>query len=501
MLLRSDQVREHRPFAVSANPSQSVGDPGVASATAQQDLLQLTAEIHSSISAGIYPARTDERLPLSLASVISTPALTLTGENMGNFFGRLVATAGDVSGDGYSDLIVGASRFDNNRGRAYLYLGVVGGLSPAPVLTMSGEYTGDLYGIAVSTAGDVNGDGYADVIVGASVGGTGTGRAYLYLGGSAGLSQTPVVTLTGEHVDDAFGATVTSAGDVNDDGYGDIIVGAFQFPNGNSTGRAYVYMGWPGGLTVTPAVTLTGEFTGDGFSIPVATAGDVNGDGYTDVIIGAPNNGSVRGRAYVYLGGPGGLGPTPALTLTGEHAGYAFGFGLATAGDVNGDGYADVVVGAQGYAGFGSTGRAYLFMGGPSGLSATPALTLTGEGNNDSFGNSVATAGDVNDDGYTDIIIGARNYSGGAGTGRACLFLGGPAGLSSTPALTLTGENSGNFLGRRAVQAGDVNGDGYSDLVIAADGYSSNTGRVYIFLGGAEVLSSTQRLYLPLIKR
>jgi hypothetical protein len=172
-------------------------------------------------------------------------------------------------------------------------------------------------------------------------------------------------------------------------------------------------------------IVLTGEATRDEFGVSVGTAGDVNGDGYTDVIVGAYFNdagGTDAGRAYVYHGGP--AADTVAdLVLTGEAAGDRFGLSVGTAGDVNGDGYADVIVGADGNdAGGASAGRAYVYHGSP-GADAVADLVLTGEAATDQFGFSVGTAGDVNGDGFTDVIVGAYwNDAGGTDAGRAYLY-------------------------------------------------------------------------------
>ena len=152
----------------------------------------------------------------------------------------------------------------------------------------------------------------------------------------------------------------------------------------------------------------------------MATAGDVNGDGYADVVVGAYGYSSDTGRAYVYLGGASGLATTAATTLTGEATGNDFGDSVATAGDVNGDGYADVVVGAYGYSS--GTGRAYVYLGGASGLATTAATTWTGEATDNYFGYSVATAGDVNGDGYADVVVGASWLQHVTPGGRMCIW-------------------------------------------------------------------------------
>ena len=153
---------------------------------------------------------------------------------------------------------------------------------------------------------------------------------------------------------------------------------------------------------------------------------------------------------------------------------------MAGAGDVNGDGYADVIVGAQGYSSH--TGRAYVYHGGPSGLSASPAFTATGEGPDNFFGAAVAGAGDVNGDGYANVIVGAYGYSGE--TGRAYVYHGGPSGLSASPAFTATGAATDENFGLSVAGTGDVNGDGYANLIVGADGFDSDTGRSYVFHGG-----------------
>ena len=222
-------------------------------------------------------------------------------------------------------------------------------ISIRTVIAPTGEGAGDNFGYSVSGAGDVNGDGYADVIVGAylnDAAGSNVGRAYVYYGGP-GADAVADLTLTGEAAGDLFGYSVSGAGDVNGDGYADVIVGAYSDDGGGlDAGRAYVYFGGPGADAVAD-LTLTGAAAGDWFGWSVSGAGDVNGDGYADVIVGGhldDAGGMDAGRAYVYFGGPG-ADAVADLTLTGAAAGDQFGISVAGAGDVNGDGYADVIVG------------------------------------------------------------------------------------------------------------------------------------------------------------
>jgi hypothetical protein len=423
--------------------------------------------------------------PLSIDPLLTSSSWTAVGEASGNQFGRSVATAGDVNGDGYSDVIVGAFSYAGSTGKAYLFLGGPSGPLAIPSWTKVGEATNSNYGSSVATAGDVNGDGYSDVVIGAYGNAASTGKAYLYLGGATGLSATAAWTAVGEAASNFFGSSVATAGDVNGDGRSDVVVGAYG--NATSTGKAYLYLGTASGLASITSWTAVGEAASNFFGASVATAGDVNSDGRADVVVGAYGNATSRGKTYLYLGTASGLASTASWTAVGEAASNFFGSGVATAGDVNGDGYSDVLVGAYGNAS--SRGKAYLYLGTATGLSVAASWTAVGEAASDFFASCIATAGDVNGDGYSDVAIGA--YGNGSSTGKAYLYLGRAIGLSSAASWTAVGEGTTNSFGRFVATAGDVNGDGRSDLVIGADGYSGSTGKAYLYLGGASGLSAT----------
>ena len=390
---------------------------------------------------------------------------TFTGEAASDKLGCSVSGAGDVNKDGYADLIVGAIENDaggSNAGRAYVYSGQTGGI----LWTFTGEAAYDRFGYSVSGAGDVNNDGYADLIVGArenDAGGDKAGRAYVYSGQTGGI----IWTFTGEAAGDYFGNSVSGAGDVNNDGYADLIVGAhLNDAGGGGAGRAYVYSGQTGGIIWT----FTGEATGDLFGCSVSGAGDVNKDGYADLIVGADNNdagGNYAGRAYVYSGQTGGI----IWTFTGEAAGDEFGCSVSGAGDVDNDGYADLIVGADwNDAGGGEAGRAYVYSGQTGGL----LWTFTGESTDDWFGWSVSGAGDVDDDGYADLIVG------GYLNDRAYVYSGQTGGL----VYTFTGEDAGDGFGRSVSGAGDVNNDGYAELIVGEewnDDGGNGAGQAYVY--------------------
>jgi hypothetical protein len=401
----------------------------------------------------------------------NTADVTMEGEAALHYFAISVSGAGDVNGDGYADVIVGAYGSTVYAGRAYIFFG---GAAMDNIVdkVMDGEVTNNYFGYSVAAAGDVNGDGYSDVIVGAYGNTSSTGRAYIYYGG-ANMNTTADITMSGQAAFDQFGVSVSTAGDVNGDGYGDVIVGAFG--NSSNAGRAYIYYG---GATMNNIadLTMSGEGANQYFGVSTSTAGDVNGDGYDDVIIGAYSYGSSVGRAYLYYGGAV-MNNTVDVTMTGEASGGWFGVSVSTAGDLNGDGYSDVVVGAFGYAN--NSGRAYVYFGGLR-MDNTADKTLTGE-TVSNFGYSVASAGDVNGDGYSDLLVGGKGFN--SGTGRVYLYQNSMTG-SDVPDERFTGEGPGNSFGISVAFAGDVNGDGYSDIIVGAYTYSDSVGRAYIYYGG-----------------
>jgi hypothetical protein len=390
-------------------------------------------------------------------------------------------TTPDVNGDGVADVLVGAVGGGyGGAGRAYVYLGGPGGPSNAPATVLTGDAPGHYFGGSVASAGDVNGDGFADVVIGSIGAYGGSGQVYLYLGGATGLASSPATTITGNDGFTAnFGDSVASAGDVNGDGYADIVVGAYAAAGG--AGRAYLFLGGATGLSSSPAATLTGPDGGDGqFGGTVASAGDVNADGFADVIIGAQGVGNFAGRAYVYLGSAAGLGSSPSTKLTSpDGMARYFGSVVTGAGDVNGDGFADVVIAAPERG----SPRTYIYFGGASGLSSSPTATLIPPDSiGSTFGGSVANSGDVNGDGFADLVVG-DGMSGAYGV--AYLYLGGASGVGAVPSVTLVGRESGGAFGAAVATAGDVDGDGLGDLVIGANNVGNGVGRVYFYAGSA----------------
>jgi len=433
----------------------------------------------------------------SASGLATTAAWTAEGNQLDAYFGTVVAPAGDVNGDGYADVIVSSPDYDStatNRGRVFVYLGSASGLSATAAWTKDGAQDAR-FGSSAATAGDVNGDGYADVVIGADSHDTDQifeGRAYVYLGSSSGLAATAGWTAEGNSVGAHFGYSVSTAGDVNGDGYADVIVGAEAFSNGQSgEGRALVYLGSAAGLATTHAWAVESDIANARCGTSVATAGDVNGDGFADVVVGSPRDDGTIGSIDLYLGSAAGLSTAPVwFGFPPNEPGKKFGFSVGTAGDVNGDGYSDFIVGAYLVNdGQFSAGAAFVYVGSASGLTAIAGWTAESDKSGANFGVSVASAGDVNGDGYSDVIVGAAHYGNGPGEGgRAYVYLGSASGLATTAVWTADGDQGNDKFGFSVGTAGDVNGDGYSDVIVGAPMYDHGQieeGRAYVYLGSA----------------
>jgi Ca2+-binding RTX toxin-like protein len=423
-------------------------------------------------------------------------------------------------------------------------------LTPALGFIIQGDAAADYAGFSVSSAGDVNGDGIDDVIVGARFGDDGgfnAGEAYVIYGvaGTArgtvdltGLTAAQGFIIQGDETQDIAGRGVSSAGDVNGDGIDDVIVGARGGDDGGSyAGEAYVIYGVAGtargtvdltGLAAADGFIIQGDAAGDEAGFSVSSAGDVNGDGIDDLIVGAPygdDGGGNAGEAYVIYGVAGtargtvdltGLAAADGFIIQGDAGGDIAGYSVSWAGDVNGDGIDDLVVGARyGDDGGDRAGEAYVIYGvvgtargtvDLSGLAAADGFIIQGDAAGDQAGWSVSSAGDVNGDGIEDLIVGARfGDDGGTDAGEAYVIYGvaGTArgtvdltGLASRPAdgFIIQGDVSFDQAGWSVSSAGDVNGDGIEDLIVGAplgDDGGLNAGEAYVIYGVAGIARGT----------
>ena len=349
---------------------------------------------------------------------------TLVGEAADSDAGSSVAAGGDVNGDGKDDLLIGSRHYDgarSNAGRAYLFHGPVSGtlnLSSATAI-FDGTADGQQVGYAVASAGNVNDDAYGDVLVSAIGANDFTGTVYLFHGPVAGPMgvHTADAIIEGEQASGQLGTDLASAGDIDGDGTDDIVLGAHGVDDGDNAaaGATYVFFGPVSGTVNASAAdaVLVGAAGNDLSGNQVAAGDDVDGDGSPDLWIGAYFSGAAHnGRVYGWLGTPKGrLTLADAqITLQGERADDVAGFGLDSVGDVDGNGYADVLVGAYGRdAGLVRNGAAYLVYGPVEGVVDLDQADVRFEGENtaDASGWSVAAVGDVDGDKLSDLLIGA----------------------------------------------------------------------------------------------
>jgi hypothetical protein len=404
-------------------------------------------------------------------------------------YGHALSGAGDLNGDGYQDFVMGVPLNDiggADAGAVYIFYGGPG-FDNTPDMILVGSAAGDQFGYSVTAGRDFNGDGIADIAVGApynDAGGVDAGRVYVYFGG-ASMDTSADMVMTGEAAGDNFGYAVTGLDSYVYDYWNcfggtnsmEIIVGApLSDAAGSNSGRVYVYSSG-GSADNIPDVILNGENPGDNFGRTVAAMG-LNTDNYRDIVVGAPLNswnGAEAGRAYIYLGGS----PPDSIkdyVFTGLHAGDHFGASLLTA-----PGYYDahLWIGAPLNDSTGTdAGAVYLYDGGYHGLDTISDGSFYGENADDRFGTSIAYD-------YTfGVVIGAPfNDDGGTDAGKVYWYSA-PDLYDNTADFTITGESAGDRLGSSMAVSLDIDGDYQNDLLISAPGFdavSSDEGRVYVY--------------------
>lgn len=409
------------------------------------------------------PGNNDGSQPSSNVQTLTTYDViySVAGEAPGDQFGWLFENLGDIDGDGANDYVVTAPGHASNRGRIYVYSGADG----SELFRFTGEATGARLGLGIDLAGDIDADGVPDVIVGAP--NVGPGFAYVLSGVDGSLLN----RFEGENPGDQFGFQVARAGDVDGDGRDDVMVGAISHATvGELAGRAYVYSG----LDYSLILTLDPAVAGGRFGHSLGAIGDIDGNGRTDLAIGAPTVGG-GGRVYVFLDD--GTMPYPSIApdATGGGLGFAW---LESPGDLNDDGIPDIFAADIDNRALGTaTGRAYVF----SGADGSTIHTFTGENAGDQFGIG-RSGGDADGDGVTDIFVAAwLNSEGAAQAGKAYLF----SGASGELVRTFTGTTAGDVLGFDAVGIGDVDGDGTVDYLLsgAISQPFGNRGRVDVVRG------------------
>jgi hypothetical protein len=454
----------------------------------------------------------------------------LPGIASGGDLGISVSTAGDINGDNITDLVLGANAANSFNGAAYVIFGSRGGfVSPFNLNNLNGINgfmvpgiaSGGNLGISVSTAGDINGDNITDLVLGAHYANAYNGAAYVIFGSRGGFaSPFNLTNLNGNNgfmvpgivSGDILGYSVSTAGDINGDNITDLVLGA-HYANSNN-GAAYVIFGSRGGF-VSPfnlnnlnginGFMVPGIASGGWLGVSVSTAGDINGDNITDLVLGARAANAQNGTAYVIFGSRGGfvssfnlnnLNGNNGFMVPGIASGGQLGWSVSTAGDINGDNITDLVLGAWSANSF--NGTAYVIFGSRGGfisplnlanLNGSNGFTVPAIASGDQLGTSVSTAGDINGDNIPDLVLGADGANSGDGT--ACVIFGSRGEFVSPFNLTnLNGNNgfmvpgivSGGVLGYSVSTAGDINGDNITDLVLGALGANSG-GTAYVIFG------------------
>ena len=488
---------------------------------------------------------------LELSTLDGSNGFVINGVSADDYSGRSVSNAGDINGDGFEDLVIGAPYASPNgyySGSSYVVFGSDQGFtSPFNLSSLNGTNgfvingvnAGDVAGKSVSYAGDINGDGFDDLVIGApyaSPNGNYSGSSYVVFGSDQGftsplelssLNGTNGFAINGVSSFDYAGVSVSAAGDVNGDGFDDLIIGASgASPVENYSGASYVVFGSDQGFAGT--LELSGLNGTNGFMIygaeaydssgkSVSSAGDINGDGIDDVIIGAPNASRVNsysGASFVVFGSDQGftsplnlsdLDGNNGLAIYGAAESDFSGISVSNAGDFNVDGIDDVVIGARDADPNGAdSGASYVVFGSDqsfssplelSGLNSSNGQVINGVSAGDYSGSSVSAAGDVNGDGFSDVIIGAPESSpNGSNSGTSYVVFGADAGLSSplnlstldgSNGLAINGVDESDYSGFSVSGAGDINGDGVDDFLIGAYGVSPN-GASYVVFGRSD---------------
>ncbi len=449
------------------------------------------------------------------------------GTANGDEVGYAVASAGDVDGDGYDDLAIGA-RGDTTdpldgslyrEGTVSLFHGGPGGLGALPDWQAGGGQKSADFGAAVAAAGYLNDDPlaakrYADLVVGAPEYNNGiskAGAAMVYYGSEAGLADVPDWSYVSPQRDANLGNAVAGGGDLDGDGYDDLIVASRWYSDTFAKeGAVLIFYGSAQGLPqpASPDLMITGRQAGALLGSAVAAGGDANGDGYDDVLIGAPQYNGVlvdQGAVFLHLGGPGGLSPTPAWAAYGPQEGSWLGGAVAWAGDVNGDGYDDLAAGAPGDALRVPYGTVYVYYGAAGGPGLHPGAVMTVAQPGSCFGTALAGARDMDGDGYDDLLAGAYRLAYAVAPqnaeGAALLYFGSRTGIASAPGWVRWGDKANATYGFAVGSAGLPDGTGSPAITVGAPYYKLDDktplGRAFVHFGPLE---PRYYLWLPLLK-
>ncbi|NBB93514.1 MAG: hypothetical protein GVY32_10150 [Gammaproteobacteria bacterium] len=434
-------------------------------------------------------------LLLAFAPIASAQPITFEADRANASFGFGLREIGDIDDDGFADFAIGAHKYSNGQteeGVVFVYLGSAAGLSTTPDWEYESNLTDARLGVAIA-GGDLNGDGIDDLAVGAlgyeKAPHTG-GAVLVFFGESAGLSSVPDQIISAGQAGAFFGRGLAIPGDLDADGFDDLAVGAPEFdgPITNS-GRAYLFPGSASGAAASPSWFVDGASLEEQYGFELAGLGDVNGDGLPDLGVTSRDGGSAAsdGHAEVFHGNDAGLSTSPSATLELNAFSANTGWSIA-GGDFDGDGYSDVALGSHTYNTVDAPGGVVaIFEGGPGGVETSPADLLNSGVADALFGISAAAGKDLNGDGFDDLLVGAQGYSDGSIEGGAVFsFHGTPSGISTVAYDTLSYGQAGARAGRRVELLDDLDGDGTADIAVSAVRYTidqTQEGAVFVHTG------------------
>ncbi len=467
-------------------------------------LLSGTMELPEPDQLALHIDVRDAIFPITIDPVSTTYDWKIEGGALRANLGFWIAGNGDLNGDGFADVVIGAPDRTNTvlrQGAILIFYGSPAGLPVEPDKIIYGETPNASMGKCISIEGDVNGDGYDDLLVGShqySNSQNFEGKAYLFYGGADGVGDEWGWSFEADRAQAKLGEALTMAGDLNGDGYDDVCIGAHGWDNteemgatGNKAGKFWVFHGSADGLSEVPAMECVADITDANLGISIDKAGDVNGDGYDDLHVGGYIFLIGDGMICTFHGGPGGADNTPDFMAIGGAEDTSFyAVNLSNAGDVNGDGYNDVVIGAPRFdaGGIYQSGKLHLHYGGPAGIDTNIAWIVQGTQYDERFAFNVNDGHDLNNDGYDDVLVTSKYYIDPGlmdSVGKTMVYFGSPNGPSSTPGWEFIGEST-NGAGTNTCFAGDVNGDGQDDILVSGNSYTNNflsEGVVYGFYG------------------